>query len=122
MNRLLVLIKLVKPLGNNAANIVILNLLLKPLKYFEISTMLHHDENHKIINSEICNWPVAITWDGCQVTTPAGDDLATNIWMISPNMRCGCLDADGSLKIMANSKTMNVGAVTEFLPFFQKIM
>ena len=50
MNRLLVLIKLVKPLGNNAANIVILNLLLKPLKYFEISTMLHHDENHKIIN------------------------------------------------------------------------
>ena len=70
----------------------------------------------------MCNWPVAITWDGCQVTTPAVDDLATNIWMISPSMRCGCLDADGFLKIMANSKTMNVGAVTEFLPFFQKIM
>ena len=38
-------------------------------------------------------------------------------------MRCGSHAADGSLKRLANSKTMNVSEVSdEFLPNFRKIM
>ena len=74
--------------------------------------MLHHDENHKSINLEMCHCPVAITGNSCSVNTAAGDDLATNIELTSPNMRCGSHAPDGSLKKMANSKTINLGAFT----------
>ena len=36
--------------------------------------------------------------------------------------RCCSHAADGSLKRLANSKTMNLSEVTEFLPSFRKIM
>ena len=84
--------------------------------------MFFHDESHKTINLEICNWPVAITGDGFPVNTAAGDDLASKFGQISPNLICGSHAANGSLKRMANSKTMNVGAVTKFLPCFEKII
>ena len=84
--------------------------------------MLYQDENHKTINLEMCSWPVAITGDGCSVKTAAEDDLATKIGLLSPNMICGSHAANGSLKRMTNSKTMNVGAVTNFFPCFGKII
>ena len=75
--------------------------------------MLNHDEDHKTINLEMCNQPVAITGDGCSLY-----DLATKIRLISPNMRCESHAADGSLERIVNLKTINISAVTEFLPFF----
>ena len=105
-------------LGKNAANILISNSISKtinyidfpkPPKYFEVSIMLHHDENHKTLDLEMCNWPVVITGEGFQ--SAAGDDLATKIGLILPNVRCRSHADDGSLKRMANSKTINVGAV-----------
>ena len=49
--------------------------------------MLHHDENHKTINIEMCYWPVAITGYGCSVNTAAGDDLAAKIGDLEPNFK-----------------------------------
>ena len=37
-------------------------------------------------------------------------------------MRCGSHAADGSLKRLASSITMNVSEVTEFLPPFPKVV
>ena len=42
--------------------------------------------------------------------------------LVSPTMRCVVHAGDSSLKQMANSKTMNVEAVTEFLAPFRKVM
>lgn len=70
MNHLLDAIKSVKPLGNNAASIVISKSLSKAISFInfpkkpKVTTMLYHHVNHKTVDLEKCNWPVAITGDG----------------------------------------------------------
>ena len=98
------------------------------------------------------NWPTAITADGCSTNLSAGNKLVENLGLTTPFMnydysnkeysleklygclhrsycifysfiRCGSHAADGSLKRLSNSKTMNVLEVPDkFLPSFRKIM
>ena len=67
-------------------------------------------------------WPVAVVADGCSTNVCAGEKLVEKYGMVSPNMRCAAHAADGCLKRLANSKTMCVVEVSEFLPYFRKIM
>ena len=121
----------VRCLGSEAANIKVSDILLKngdvlsflkPPHYFNVCTLLQFDEEHKVITLEMRHWPAVINGDGCSTNTSAGGKLVELFGLVSPNMRCVVDAGDGSLKRMANSKTMNVEAVTEFLPSFRKAM
>ena len=68
------------------------------------------------------NWPVAIKADGCSTNVSAGAKMLSHIGIVSPNMQCATHTADGSLKRMANPKSMNVAEVIEFLPYFRKVI
>ena len=123
-------IKSVKPIINSADKDVSRILLQtieptdfpKPPKYFEVCTLLHFSVESKVINLCMMFWPVAIVADGCSTNSCASGKLVSRYGFVSPSMRCSSHAADGSLKRLANSKTMNVEEVTEFLPFFRKIM
>ena len=92
----------------------------KPPLFFHICKLLHMDTT--TISLEMPFWPVAVTADGCSTNMAAGDKLLAMLGIPTPTMRCGSHAADGSLKRMANSKTMNVQEVSDFLPAFRKIM
>ena len=118
-------------LGSQSADKVIPHMLLRendalsfpsPPIYFNACTVLHFDADLKIISLEMPRWPVGINADGCSTNESGAKKLIERYGLVSPSMRCVVHAGDGSLKRMANSKTMNVEAVTEFLGPFRKVM
>ena len=124
----------------------------RPPSYFKVCQVLHFSEETKTIPLIMPNWPTTITADCCWTNISAGNKLVENLGPTTPFIRydysnlekalftllyrclhrsycifyfirCGSHAADGSLKRLANSKTMNVSEVSdEFLPSFRKIM
>ena len=127
------MVKVATPLGTKAADENISRMLLKdgdglsfpkPPKYFEVCTIQHVDNTDKlkVINLEMPGWPVAFNADGCSTNVSTDEKLLSQVGLLSLNMCCASHAADGSLKRMVNSKTMNVSEVSEFLPFSRKVM
>ena len=74
------------------------------------------------INLTAENWPVNINGDGCSTNMCASRNLSKKYGILSPSIRCVVHAADGTIKRMVNSKTMNVDYVSEFLPFYRTIL
>ena len=68
------------------------------------------------------NWPTCIMAGGCSKKLSAGNKLTTLLLLLSASLYCDVHAADGSIKRLANSKTMNVPEVSEFLPAFRSIL
>ena len=131
MVHLINMIKSIHSLGENSSDKEVSRLLLRelepdqfprPPQFFEVCKLLHFDSAVHIINLEMPYWPLAVTADGCSTNVAAGDKPLERLGLFSPNMRCGSHAADGSLKRLANSKTMNVPEVSEWLVYFRKVM
>ena len=92
----------------------------RPPQFFKMCSLLSVTET--TIDLECKEWPVTIMADGCSVNVSAGNQLADCFGLVSPSLRCVVHAADGSLKRLANSKTMNVPEISEFLPPFRTIL
>ena len=68
------------------------------------------------------DWPVVINADGCSTNISVDDKLLKLFCLLTPTIRCVVHAADGSSKRLANSKTMNVQEVTDFVQNFRKVM
>ena len=78
---------------------------LSPPQYFKCCKLIHIDD--KKIELEIEDWPVGIMADGCATNTAASNQLIEYLGFLSPSILCVVHAADGSVKRMTNSKTMN---------------
>ena len=81
-------------------------------KYYEVEEV---SDNQIHLLAE--NWPVNSNDDGCST-----NNLSEDLGILSPSIRCVAHAADGSIKRMVNSKTMNVPDIREFLPYFCTIL
>ena len=61
------------------------------------------------------NRPIVINADGCSTNISAGGKLSKLSGLLTPTIQCIAHAADGSLKQLANSKTMNVQGITGFV-------
>ena len=68
------------------------------------------------------DWPVVNNADGCSTNISADDKLIKLFGLLTATIRCVVHAADGSSKRLANSKTMNVQEVTDFVQNFRKVM
>ena len=68
------------------------------------------------------NWPVALVGDGCSVNKKAGEQLTTEIGLLSPTTRCSGHAATGSIKRMPSSETMSVPEVVIFAGVLRPIL
>ena len=64
------------------------------------------------------NWPVNINGDGCSTNNCASRNLSERYGILSPSIRCVVHAADGTIKRMVNSKTMNVDIYLNSCPSF----
>ena len=67
-------------------------------------------------------WPITIMADGCSTNAYAGNKISECFRLIFPSIRCVAPAADGPLKRLTNSKTMNVSEISEFVPPFRTIL
>ena len=67
-------------------------------------------------------WPITIMADGCSTNAYAGNKISECSRLIFPSIRCVGPAADGPLKRLTNSKTMNVSEISEFVPPFRTIL
>ena len=59
--------------------------------------------------------------DGCATNLAASNHLTEYLGCLSPSIRCVVHAADGSVKQMTNSKTMNFLDLSEFIPTLKAI-
>lgn len=124
----------IKPLKNNAFEIAPkkvaslagivddLNIPSPPL-YFKLGKIEDEiDVNKKIIKLVVEDWPLNLMADGCSTNTCASNKISDELGLLSPSLRCVSHAADGTIKRMVNSKTMNVPEISEFLPSFRTIL
>ena len=92
---------------NHMSNQVAENSVISPCppQYFKCYKLIHIDD--KKIESETEDWPVGIMADGCATNTAASNQLIEYLGFLSPSIRCVVHAADGPVKRMTNSKTMN---------------
>ena len=90
-----------------------------PPQYFKCCKLIHI--NKKIL-LEIKDWPVAIMADGCATNMAASNQLTEYLGFLSPSIHCVVHAADGSVKRMTNSKTMNFLDLSEFIPTLKVIL
>ena len=76
----------------------------------------------KIIKIVIANWPVNVMADGCPTNSCALKKKSENLGLLSPSIRCVSYAADWTIKLMINSRSMNVPEISDFLPPFRTIM
>ena len=93
---------------------------LSPPQYFKCCKLIHIDD--KKIQLEIEDWSVCIMADGCATNIAASIQLTEYLGFLSPSIRCVVHAADGSVKRMTNSKTMNFLDLSEFIPTLKVIL
>ena len=71
---------------------------------------------------QIEDWPVAILADGCPTNTAASNLLTEYFGLLSRSIRCVVHAADGPVKRMTNSKTINFPDLSEFIPTLKAIL
>ena len=94
-----------------------------PPQYFKCCKLICFDDNK--IQLEIEDWPVGIMTDGCATNIAASNQLTEYLGFLSPSIRCVVHAADGSVKRMTNSKTMNfpdLSELSEFIPNLKAIL
>ena len=91
-----------------------------PPQYFRMCSVVLDEADN--VQLEMNKWPVTIMADGCSANVSAGNKVSECFWLVSPSIRCGAHAADGSLKRLTNSKTMNVSEISEFVPPFCTIL
>ena len=60
--------------------------------------------------------------DGCSTNIAAGNQLTKYLGFLTPNLRRVLHAADGSIKCMINSKTMNFQELSDFIPAIRAIL
>ena len=65
--------------------------------------------------------PVTMMTDGWRTNVSAGNKISECFVLVFPRTRRVAQAADGSLKRLTNSKTMNVSEIPEFLPLILTI-
>ena len=124
VSHLIHLISSIRPVKENA-NVSVLNHMSNqgaensvispsPPQCFKCCKLLHID--NKKIQLEIEDWPVGIMVDGCATNIAASNQLTEYLGFLSPSIRCVVYAADGSVKRMSNSKTMNFPDLSAFFP------
>ena len=91
-----------------------------PPQYFKMCSVIWVEEN--LIQLEMTDWPVTIMAGGYNTNVSAGNKFSECFGLMSPNLRCVSQAADGPLRRLTNSKTINVPEITEFLPCFRTIL
>ena len=91
-----------------------------PPQYFKCCQLIHIDD--KKIQLKIEDWPVGIMADGCATKIAASNQLIEYLGFLSPSILCAVHAADGSVKQMTNSKTMNFPDLLEFIPTLKAIL
>ena len=93
---------------------------LSPPQYFKCCKLIHIDD--KKIQLEIEDWSVCIMADGCATNIAASIQLTEYLGFLSPSVHCVVHAADGPVKRITNSKTMNFPDLSEFIPTLKAIM
>ena len=70
------------------------------------------------IQLEMNKWPATIMAHGCSTNVFTGNKISECFGLTSCSIGCVAKAADGSLKRLTNSKTMNVSEISEFVPPF----
>ena len=78
--------------------------------------------NDSTIQLESINWPNAVTGDGCATNYAACRMLSEDFGLQTPFNRCSSHTADGTLKRLAKSKTMNIPEVTTLYDALRSVM
>lgn len=86
------------------------------LQYFKICSVVSVEVDK--IQLEMNKWPATIMAHGCNTNVFTGNKILECFGLTSCNIRCVAKAADGSLKRLTNSKTINVSEITEFVPPF----
>ena len=92
----------------------------QPPEFFKLCSVVSVEGTE--INLEFKEWPVTVMADGCSTNVAAANKLSECFGFVTPNIRCTVHAADGSMKRLTNSKTMNVPEFSEFLPPFKTIL
>ena len=87
-----------------------------PPRFFKFCRVEDVSPNKIKLSAE--DWPVHINGDGCSTNMSASRKLSEEAGLLSRNTSCVGHAADGSIKWMVSSKTMNVPAISEFLLYF----
>ena len=91
-----------------------------PPAYFKCCKLLKYQT--ECIELEFVNWPTAVMADGCSSNVAANNKITELLGILSPSLRCVVHAADGSMKRMVNSKTMNVQDITDFVPTLRVVL
>lgn len=86
------------------------------LQYFKICSVVSVEVDK--IQLEMNKWPATIMAHGCNTNVFTGNKILECFGLTSCNIRCVAKAADGSLKRLTNSKTINVSEISEFVPPF----
>ena len=86
------------------------------LQYFKICSVVSIEVDK--IQLEMNKWPATIMAHGCNTNVFTGNKILECFGLTSCNIRCVAKAADGSLKRLTNSKTINVSEISEFVPPF----
>lgn len=128
VKHLITLIHSIKPVSNNAYSEVLKQLeplnngipLPLPPDYFKCCKLSKLEQDR--IYLEMKHWPTSIMADGCATNNAANNKISDLLGILSPSLRCVVHAADGSIKRMTNSKTMNLQAVSDFLPALRSVL
>ena len=91
-----------------------------PLQYFICCILLKIDSDS--IELEMDNWRTCIMADRYSTNLSSNDKLTTLLELLSQRLHYAVYAADGSIRRLTNSKTMNVPEVSEFLPTLRSIL
>ncbi|XP_072024708.1 uncharacterized protein [Amphiura filiformis] len=78
--------------------------------------------NESTINVQCSHWANAISQDGCATNFAATRKLTQEYGILTPSSRCTSHTADGTLKRLAKSRTMNVLEVTTLYESLRVVM
>ena len=98
--------------GNPESDLVIPS---KP-KYFKMCSVASVEADN--IQLEMKKWPMTIMADGCSTNFSADKKISECFGLVSPSIRCVAHAADGSMKRLTNSKTVNVSKISAFVSPF----
>ena len=93
-----------------------------PPKYLKMGKLRQVDEENKVIDVVVEDYPVVNCGDGVAVNNSAAIFIANTYGLPSPSVRCSVHATDGKLERLAESKTMSVPEIVTLYQCLRSIV